>query len=75
MASMKMKFKDRDGTQIHEMMQDTVHIYLYLEFRRLANDTFVGKLYGEFDGQSFLGKDEESSRQIITTLCKDLYEA
>lgn len=71
---MKMKLKDRDGTQIYEMMQDTVHIHMYLEFRRLASDTFIGQLYGEFDGKSYLGRDEESGRQIVRELCRELYE-
>lgn len=71
---MKMKFKDRDGTQIHEMMQDVVHISMYLELRRLASDTFIGQLYGEFDGRSYLGRDEESGRQLVQELCRELYE-
>jgi len=71
---MKMKFKDRDGTQIHEMMQDVVHISMHLELRRLASDAFIGQLYGEFDGKSYLGKREEPPRQIVPTLHEELYE-
>lgn len=72
---MKMKFKDRDGTQIHKMMQDMVHIHMYLEFRRLATDTFIGLLYGEFDGPAYFGKEAEPPRQIVPMLYKELYGA